>query len=44
MIENATDKNDIDLRVNPANPKQRGNYSLTNFVSNYDDLNFNFIL
>jgi len=27
-----------DLRHNPARAKQRGNYMLTNFVSNYDDL------
>ena len=27
-----------DLTKNPANPKQRGNYNLTNFVSNYDEL------
>lgn len=27
-----------DLRHNPARVNQRGNYMLTNFVSNYDDL------
>lgn len=27
-----------DLKHNPARAKQRGNYMLTNFVSNYDDL------
>jgi hypothetical protein len=27
-----------DLKYNPARPKQRQNYMLTNFVSNYDDL------
>jgi chloride channel 2 len=27
-----------DLTFNPARPKQRGNYMITNFVSNYDDL------
>jgi len=30
--------NKFDLTKNPANPKQHGNYNLTNFVSNYDDL------
>lgn len=27
-----------DLTFNPARPNQRGNYVITNFVSNYDDL------
>jgi H+/Cl- antiporter ClcA len=27
-----------DFSFNPARPKQRGNYMITNFVSNYDDL------
>jgi H+/Cl- antiporter ClcA len=27
-----------DFSYNPARPKQRGNYMITNFVSNYDDL------
>ncbi len=27
-----------DININPARPKQRSNFMLTNFVSNYDDL------
>ena len=27
-----------EINFNPARPKQRSNYMLTNFVSNYDDL------
>jgi hypothetical protein len=31
----------IDLNFNPARPKQRSNFVLTNFVSNYEDLRSN---